>query len=260
MKLKKTFEALFKEYDGIKYANLHDLEQPYGDIVAWCGAIDEYVHSSEGSLGDLEYIEKNAFMQSDFLNILKRYRVLIEQDLYSIINENKIKSLCELGSGLGQNINFAVEAGMRVLSLEISKKALAVQLKKFSGHENFKCGSFNVFGNFDCLDDIQSGSLVFSSYVFSLNPILSEGLFAALLRKNPHSVIHYEPIFELHETPTTHDKNVSKYITENDYNTNLLSILKKLEAQGDLEIVRVEKNFFGINPNFPCSILQWRPR
>ena len=49
-----------------------------------------------------------------------------------------------------------------------------------------------------------------------------------------------------------------KYIKMNDYNTNLLTILKKAEKAGRIEIIEEKKNVIGSNPFLPISIIAWR--
>ena len=50
-----------------------------------------------------------------------------------------------------------------------------------------------------------------------------------------------------------------KYLELNDYNRNLLSILREAETKGVIKIVEEIPQIFGSNPFLPLSIIAWSP-
>ena len=76
----------------------------------------------------------------------------------------------------------------------------------------------------------------------------------------PKIVIHLEPVNE-HNFSNNRLLNIMRrqYTEINDYNRDLLTVLKKMEANGKIELVMNEGNIFGSNVMNPLSIIAWRP-
>ena len=52
-------------------------------------------------------------------------------------------------------------------------------------------------------------------------------------------------------------RNAAAWSGRGEYNTNLVSLLRAMEAEGKLTIERAEQNVYGENPFNPTSIIQW---
>ena len=50
-----------------------------------------------------------------------------------------------------------------------------------------------------------------------------------------------------------------RYIEVNDYNTNLLTVLRDARDAGTIQILEERAAVFGANPLLPASVLTWAP-
>ncbi len=69
-----------------------------------------------------------------------------------------------------------------------------------------------------------------------------------------HSVVNFEPLYKTNPTSTL-DVFRNKYIEVNGYCKNIEQALRQYEGQW----VNIERDFFGMNPLFPESRIEWRP-
>jgi hypothetical protein len=53
-------------------------------------------------------------------------------------------------------------------------------------------------------------------------------------------------------------RNAAAWSAKHDYNTNLLPLLRELEADGRLALERVDLNLVGENPFNPTTVVEWR--
>jgi hypothetical protein len=51
-----------------------------------------------------------------------------------------------------------------------------------------------------------------------------------------------------------------RYIEVNDYNRNLVSLLRAQQAEGALRILEELPAVLGVNPLLPVSVIVWSPR
>ena len=73
----------------------------------------------------------------------------------------------------------------------------------------------------------------------------------------PKYCIHFEPCYEYHDSNTIYGLLCKKYIEVNDYNRNLIVILRQAQKDGKIKILEQQKNVLGSNPLFPFSVIVW---
>ncbi|MBI2353865.1 MAG: hypothetical protein HYV06_02350 [Deltaproteobacteria bacterium] len=176
---------------------------------------------------------------------LKRNKILEQIEKYC-----KNEYICELGAGNGQNMIWLKEYQDRnVYGGEYSKNA--VKLAKMLGFEMY---DFNYYEQSD-YDFIKDNSSIIT--VHSIEQIPDATVIINSLRKIKHKlkyILHFEPIYnDGREDLIGLLRN--KYLKINDYNLNLLDLLRTGE---DIEIVHTEFDAFGNNPLNPTSIIVWK--
>ncbi len=103
------------------------------------------------------------------------------------------------------------------------------------------------------------GAVVFTSYATTCVPKLGEDFLAVLGSWKPRVVVHFESCFEHADEGSLFGMLGRRYIQVNDYNTNLLTLLKEREAAGSLRIVAERPRVFGPNPLLAASVVVWEP-
>ncbi|MCO5043956.1 MAG: hypothetical protein M9963_09225 [Kiritimatiellae bacterium] len=107
-------------------------------------------------------------------------------------------------------------------------------------------------------DDIPPDSVWFTSYAVSCLPDLNERYIRSLLERRPRVVIHFEPCYEHCSSATLLGLLRRRYIEVNDYNRNLVTLLRSMEATGEVQILNETPAAFGMNPLFAASVVAWR--
>src|SRR5579872_208431 len=106
--------------------------------------------------------------------------------------------------------------------------------------------------------DIPAGSILFTSfatmYVADFEPAL-QSMFAL----RPSAVIHFEPCIDHCEQQSMLGLLRRKYIIANDYNRNIISVLREHQARGEIRMFQELPNVFGSNPLLPASMIRWAP-
>ena len=176
------------------------------------------------------------------------------------------ESIVELGAGYGsiilnlmkkiqqKNLNYFAgeytENGLKTLKILADNSDLKLEIGK--------CDFYSL--TLDEVFNMSSKPLVFTSYSLMYVPLLNDSLIDYIYQLHPQYCIHFEPCYEHYAVDELHGIMCRRYIELNDYNTNLVSILKKAEQQGKIEIIKEDKNIFGNNPLLPISIVAWRFR
>lgn len=102
------------------------------------------------------------------------------------------------------------------------------------------------------------GALIFTSFATPYVPELPDSFVESLLALKPAIVVHFEPCYE-HCDNSLFGLLRRRYIEVNDYNRNLLTLLRTFEANNKITIEREEPVVFGSNPLLSASVLAWRP-
>lgn len=106
--------------------------------------------------------------------------------------------------------------------------------------------------------DLPPDTLIFTSFATPCVPMLPESFVESLLALRPKAVVHFEPCYE-HCDDTLFGLLRRRYIEVNDYNRNLLTLLRAFEADNKITIEREEPVVFGSNPLLSASVIAWRP-
>lgn len=175
------------------------------------------------------------------------------------------ESLVELGAGFGdmfvdiaQHPEFKnmklfagefTESGRKLLNLLCRNS----ELKCTVGECDF---NQNPILNFA----IPKQALVFTVTATMYIPKLQNYFIEKLLESEPKCVVHLEPCYEHLDNSDMLGALCQKYFKLNDYNRNLLSLIKRYESNGNIEILEEKPSVIGPNPFLPLSVIVWRPK
>jgi hypothetical protein len=109
-----------------------------------------------------------------------------------------------------------------------------------------------------CLD-IPPDSVIFTAFAVQCLPVLPDDFVDNLICLRPKAVIHIEPLYEHCQSSSLMQLMQRRYIEVNDYNSNLLTLLKRAEAASKIDILRESPRVFGANPFLVASVVSWRP-
>ena len=223
-----------REYNDEKYAALMDARTMDEALERYCGDPDEEIECSRhGEIFKMTTKEAHA-LRSELL--LGSLRPLIES----------AGCIVELGAGFGQIAQLIareyptlhyIAGEFTPNGVELGKRLLPrVEFRHFDFFED----KWNIF------DDV-SNALVLT--VHSVEMLPDAGLFVQKIREHAahiQSVVDFEPIYEGGDELS---RKRQAYIDANCYCKNIL----------DIPYTAIEKDFFGLNPLFSESRLEWKP-
>jgi hypothetical protein len=252
-KKQRTPEQILREYDQEKWGSvLRVMEQ--GDV-------------AEKELAALQGINPNAdvaFSRGSELFTAKLSAALAQnrEILAKALSGFQATTLVELGSGLGDKLIFlgATLGARNLYGGEYTSSGVQCGrlLAKYRGvRARFEHFDYN---DPKTLAHVPEKALVFTSHSIEQIPELGDGFLEGLMRKDPVAVVHFEPCHEDQDESTLIGLMRRRYAEINDYNRNLVGLLRRFEKKGQIEILRHEKNIFGISPLNPTSILVWKPK
>jgi SAM-dependent methyltransferase len=173
-------------------------------------------------------------------------------------------AIVELGCGFGSVILRLArrfnDRGLRLLAGDLSPSAVEIvrRLAAASGHP-VEAGLFDFSSIADTEPDIPPGSILLTSYSIHYLPTIPSECIEALAAYLPSAVIHLEPCMEHCDPKTLLGLLRRRYIEVNDYNTNLITLLRAMERVGQVEVLEETADVFGQNPLLPASVVIWRP-
>lgn len=166
----------------------------------------------------------------------------------------------ELVSGWGRNLLYLINHKViqRGIGLDRNVAGLVVA-KKISKKFKLDLNSFK----FDYYKPYLNRQHIQNNIVFTHNSVeqlnyISEKIIKDLSKSKPKVVIHLEPIYEHRQNQSILHFLWKKYTQVNDYNRNLLTILKKLDKDKIIKILKIKKNVIGLHAMNLCSIIVWR--
>ncbi len=106
---------------------------------------------------------------------------------------------------------------------------------------------------------VPEGAVIFTSFAAHYAPELPATFVEALLRPRPRAVVHFEPCHEHCDERTLLGLFRKRYIEVNDYNRNLVSLLRERQAAGTVRLLEERPAVFGTNPLLPASVIAWAP-
>lgn len=172
----------------------------------------------------------------------KQYYELIQ----SRLKKYQSKNICELGCGYGYNLSYL---GENAYGGEYSKNA--VELGQKLGLE---VSEFNYY-NLEDYNFIKPESTIFTTHSIEQIPdatCIIDGLEKQKDKIN--YVIHFEPTV-VKERTSLLGLLRNKYMNINDYNRNLIDVLK---SRSTIEILEVEIDIFGLVPLNTTNLIVWR--
>lgn len=106
---------------------------------------------------------------------------------------------------------------------------------------------------------VPAHATIFTSYSAHYVPEYDESFLDSATALDADIILHFEPMYEHCDPSRLLGLLQKRYIEANDYNRNLLSLLKRGEKHGRLNILQEKRQVFGINPLLPMSLVAWRP-
>lgn len=172
-------------------------------------------------------------------------------------------TLYEIGSGAGRNL-FALArdgrwSGLR--GLELSKTGIEVtrQVAAHYGVSGVSAASI------DLLDPASSGfaeltgATAFSFYCLEQLPEYTEVVMCALARAGVKRVIHMEPTSELMSYGSVRDWATISYIWRQHYLNDIVAVARRLESQGTIRVVAIERLGFAPTLRNAPTLVVWEP-
>ncbi len=234
----RNIQQVENEYNLDKYAKLLDFDFP---------TIEEYKRKEfeQGGLSmDSQMVisfGENLF-QTSVANTRNHYYHLIKRK----VDQYRSTNLCELGCGYGYNLSLFDD---NISGGEYSKNAVQLGQKL-----DFDVNEFNYYNEND-YDFILPYTTVFT--VHSIEQIPDATVIINNLEKQKSKieyVVHFEPTV-VAERNSLLGLMRNKYMELNDYNRNLISVLKQ---HPNIEIVEMQTDIFGLMPLNSSNLIVWK--
>lgn len=200
------------------------------------------------------YTKGNAFFQktfgyaySEYLNIIRGY----------IVKFLPAKSVVGLGCGYGSVILAIAEYLNEANFLAAEYTPSGIELTKICAKNQ---GIKIDVGHCDFMKVpitdliVPKGAIIFTCAAACTLPKLPSSFIDSLIQLRPSVVIHFEPIYEHHNRNNLLDMMRRRYVEVNDYNRNLLTLLK----ESNIQILIEDYAVIGVNPLFPISVIAWK--
>lgn len=254
---RKTPEAVLREYDGDKWGRiLSSIEQAERPVT-----LDE-VDRRELDLPvpALAWV-RDAFVLMSYPEAHGIYMRMVAETLSAY---TPASAVAELGCGYGSIVlklaRSAEFEGVPFYAADYtgSGVAAAQQLAATEGL-SVQFGRCD-FARPDLTDlDLPEGAVIFTSFATPYVPDMPEHFVEALLARRPKAVVHFEPLYEHADPGTLLGMMRRRYLEVNDYNRNLMTLLRTFHDRGTIRIEREEPAVFGSNPLLSASVVVWRP-
>lgn len=241
------------EYDKDKYAKLLSYYKENPDV----SFADIRKEQSQREPKAMTYFSRKGEL---FLTSASNVYRLLDEVLVNVLAESISKSriVVELGCGYGYNFSVLMNTfpGCVWLGGEYSKNAIELATHLFNDCKNVFVSYFNWYdATWDIFDGFEEKAVVFTRHSIEQLPQAKSVMSTFAKYKDKIStVVHLEPVYELIDKDTTLGLMRQAYTLLNDYNTDLISILKSMKVQ----ILRVEEDLIGSNPLNPTSLVQWQ--
>ncbi len=106
---------------------------------------------------------------------------------------------------------------------------------------------------------VPEGAVLYTSFATPYVPELQDAFIESLIARRPKAVVHFEPCYEHCSTTSLLGMMRRRYLEVNDYNRNLMTVLRKFRDAGKIAIEREDPAVFGSNPLLSASVVVWRP-
>lgn len=173
-------------------------------------------------------------------------------------------AVVELGAGYGSVLLGLARRGFfgssRLLAGEYTASGLE-SLRALARAEGLKVesGRCDLAQRPICDWGVDHDALVYTSYAACYLPHMTEQFVRGLLDLRPARVVHVEPLYEHCQGCDLLSLLRRRYIEANDYNRNLLDVLRDAASRGMIDLEHVGEPGFGANPLLAASVVVWRP-
>lgn len=250
----RTSDEVLREYD----------KEKWGSVLSWLKTHSDVTVDDLWRQQGLEPGEMVPFALASRIAIAPLRVVLnaYARLLLDTLKPHKAKALVELGSGLGDNLlklasvlqPRAAYGGEFTSSGVECGRTLA---KLWSTEARFDHFDYN---NPQTLETVPKQALVYTSHSIEQIPQLHESFVESLIRRSPQLVVHFEPCYQDHDGQSLIGLMRRRYTELNDYNRNLVELLRSFEDAGAIRILEHQANVFSDTPFNPTSIVMWAPR
>lgn len=189
---------------------------------------------------------------------LGEYYKILAREVLSEIKDGD--AVVELGCGYGFNLDLLKKKSkkdIRFFGGEFSQNAVNLGQMYFKNvGSDIKLSQFDFYDKeYKLFENIDGPIVIFTAHAIEQIPDISN-MFRALrkYKSKIRSVVHLEPTYELHDDSLLGLMR-KRYAEVNDYSRNLIGAL---EDAGDVKVLSVQKNFFGLNPLNVSSIVKWK--
>ncbi len=181
-------------------------------------------------------------------NFEKRYNQMLEKLLSDYINDLVV----EMGCGMGVNLFLLHKAGFKNLEgYDLSKNAIT-RGKQYS-EKNHLSIDFGVSDlNQPFTKNMINGKVVFTHQCLEQCTLFMPSILKNLVNGKPKLVINFEVDYD------SASSKVKRYMNYQGYQNNLVSELKKLENQNQIEIISITKLPLSYNSFNTPSMIIWK--
>lgn len=236
---KRDIQQVENEYNQDKYAKLLSLELESIEAFKAKEFEQAGLHPITGemiiSFGD-------SLFKASVSETRNIYYGIIKTVLAKYISE----SICELGCGYGYNLSFI---GKNAYGGEYSKNAV-----KLAQRMGLDVVEFNYYQSED-YNFIRPNTTVFTTHSIEQIPdatVIIENL--AKQKSKINYIVHFEPTV-VDERTSLLGMMRNKYMELNDYNRNLITVLKN---RNDVEILELQTDVFGLMPLNVTNVIVWK--
>jgi hypothetical protein len=255
-KVKNSSEVL-REFDRDKWGTLLDYIRSSQSSLS-LKQVEKFVYGNPADIACL--LNSKLVKLSSYAAFEEQYKIILE----ALSDQVQAKALCELGAGYGQIVlRLAKEnsfSKLKIIAAEYTSSG--VQLIEYLARSE----KMNVVAGFCDLNkpgitdiSIPHQGILFTSYSACYLTDCNLKFVEDISSFQPSVVYHFEPIYEHCNPRSLLGLMQQKYIEQNSYNRNLLTVLKDAETKGLIKIITEKPQVFGSNPFLPMSIIAWAP-
>jgi hypothetical protein len=250
---KRNTSEVLREYDVEKWGAVLAWLQTHTDFTDTDLLLQQGINPQENIL----YMCGDDYFTSSAQDVMSQYNQL----LIDILTPYNPKNIVELGCGLGDKLVNVINSLNPIVSYGGEFTDSGVSCGKLLAARHGITTQFNKFDYYtpSTLHSIPTNALVYTSHSIEQIPYLPDSFIEELILHSPQCVIHFEPCYEDQNSDTLIGLMRRKYTELNDYNRNLVGLLRSFEERGKLKILEHKLNVFSDTPFNPTSIIIWKP-
>jgi hypothetical protein len=237
-KKNRNIQLVENEYNLDKYGKLMDYDFK---------TLEEYKAKEIELAGTNKNANIKISFSDDIFDVsLEEARTLYYKMITDKVAQYTSEKICELGCGYGFNLSFL---GKQSYGGEYSKNAVSIGKKL-----GLDIWEFNYYQDED-YNFLKENTTIITAH--SIEQIPDARIIISNLEKQKSKinyVIHFEPTI-IEERDSLLGLLRNKYIEMNDYNRNLISVLKN---NSSIEIIELKHDIFGLNPLNSTNLIVWK--